>query len=71
MVGMVGIEPTHHEGTDLQSAATLQLRRMPMILPFQSTQEFHFDRGRKLPVLPPVCFEMVGPVGIEPTTIAL
>ena len=29
MVGRVGFEPTHHEGTDLQSAATLQLRRLP------------------------------------------
>lgn len=29
MVGVVGIEPTHPEETDLQSAATLQLRRTP------------------------------------------
>lgn len=29
MVGKVGIEPTQHEVTDLQSAATLQLRRLP------------------------------------------
>lgn len=27
LVYHVGIEPTHPEGTDLQSAATLQLRR--------------------------------------------
>ena len=31
MVDIVGIEPTHPEGTDLQSAATLQLRRMSLI----------------------------------------
>ena len=30
MVGKVGIEPTQHEVTDLQSAATLQLRRLPI-----------------------------------------
>lgn len=30
MVGRVGFEPTHPEGTDLQSAATLQLRRLPI-----------------------------------------
>ena len=30
MVGGVGVEPTHHEGTDLQSAATLRLRRPPI-----------------------------------------
>lgn len=29
MVGGVGFEPTHPKGTDLQSAATLQLRRPP------------------------------------------
>ena len=28
-VGKVGFEPTHPEGTDLQSAATLQLCRFP------------------------------------------
>lgn len=30
MVGGVGVEPTHPEGTDLQSAATLRLRRPPI-----------------------------------------
>ena len=30
LVGRVGFEPTHPEGTDLQSAATLQLRRLPI-----------------------------------------
>ena len=29
LVGGVGVEPTHPEGTDLQSAATLRLRRPP------------------------------------------
>ena len=30
MVGRVGVEPTHQKGTDLQSAATLRLRRLPI-----------------------------------------
>ena len=32
MVGGVGVEPTHPKGTDLQSAATLQLRRLPIFV---------------------------------------
>ena len=32
MVGGVGVEPTHPGGTDLQSAATLRLRRPPKYL---------------------------------------
>ena len=31
MVGGVGFEPTHPEGTDLQSAAALQLYRPPVM----------------------------------------
>jgi len=31
LVDIVGIEPTHPEGTDLQSAATLLLRRMSIV----------------------------------------
>ena len=30
MVGRVGVEPTHPLGTDLQSAAPLRLRRLPI-----------------------------------------
>ena len=30
LVGRVGVEPTHQKGTDLQSAATLRLRRLPI-----------------------------------------
>ena len=29
LVGKVGIEPTQHEATDLQSVVTLQLHRLP------------------------------------------
>ena len=29
LVGRVGVEPTHQKGTDLQSAAALQLDRLP------------------------------------------
>ena len=32
MVGGVGFEPTHPPGTDLQSAAPLQLRRPPILM---------------------------------------
>ena len=31
MVGKVGFEPTHPKGTNLQSAADLQLCRLPML----------------------------------------
>ena len=39
MVGVVGIEPTHPEETDLQSAATLQLRRTPINFIQLTTQQ--------------------------------
>ena len=32
LVGKVGFEPTHPKGTDLQSAAALQLCRLPIFL---------------------------------------
>ena len=38
MVGRVGVEPTHQEGTDLQSAATLRLRRLPILNRFRWKQ---------------------------------
>lgn len=38
-VGGVGFEPTHHLGTDLQSAATLQLRRPPLLTPYRPTDK--------------------------------
>ena len=31
LVGKVGFEPTHPKGTDLQSAVTLQLHRLPIL----------------------------------------
>ena len=31
LVGKVGFEPTHPKGTDLQSAAALQLCRLPIL----------------------------------------
>ena len=41
MVGGVGVEPTHPEGTDLQSAATLRLRRPPI---YGDSEEIIMDR---------------------------
>ena len=38
-VGEVGFEPTHSMRTDLQSAATLQLRRSPLITPYGPTDK--------------------------------
>ena len=38
-VGEVGFEPTHHFGTGLQPAATLQLRRSPLLTPYRPTNK--------------------------------
>ena len=43
MVGGVGVEPTHPEGTVLQTAATLRLRRPP-ILNWQAPKDLNPDQ---------------------------
>ena len=41
-IGRVGFEPTQHVATDLQSAATLQLRRRPLIKAYVQPQLLYY-----------------------------
>ena len=44
----MGFEPTHLKGTDLQSAATLQLRRLPILLLIGRVHSKSYHSGRAL-----------------------
>ena len=43
-MGGVGVEPTHPEGTVLQTAATLRLRRPPIFSYWQAPKDLNSDR---------------------------
>ena len=48
MVGKVGFEPTHREGTDLQSAATLQLCRLPVFFGARGGDRTRMPKRRQI-----------------------
>ena len=61
-MGVVGIEPTHPEETDLQSAATLQLRRTPI----SNRINFGFINSEIFKFAELILNLLAGVLGIEP-----
>ena len=78
MVGRVGVEPTHPGGTDLQSAAPLRLRRLPILNQIQSNQiifsSIYFVNANTISPVDQTSFSILlgvalaRSVGVEPTS---